>query len=223
MAPTFRYHASPPSNRESIRHDGLRPGTSASYGPPGVYLFKSDLFAENYVSEPMDVWRVDVSGLDLYPDPEDPAAADYSLVPIAPERLEWTGTFVDGEPIALAENPHLEEHSFRYVGNCTHMTGSFVRFTTRCVWEVGQPDCEITYRTFARWAERGTARWFRDEVCNGCGALSTDPYIAFYKSTTPSGIPTVFFKWSGIEFFFIPDDAEFDLAHETELAEALDY
>lgn len=118
-----------------------------------------------------------------------------------------------------------DPHSFVYIGNCMMMTGPFVRFTTRCAWEVGQPDCEITYRTFAKWAKEGTARWFHNEVCSRCGSLSTDPHISFHKSVTPSGIPTVFFKWSGIEFFFIPEEdaADFDLAAETDMADVLDY
>jgi len=118
-----------------------------------------------------------------------------------------------------------EPHSFVFIGSCVDLTGSFVRFVTRCVWEMGQPDCDISYRTFAKWAVEGTARWFHEDVCSRCGSLSTDPYISFHKSVTPSGIPVVFFKWSGIEFIFMPEDdaRTWDLAKETRLAEALDY
>jgi len=94
----FYYHASPPQFRRSIRSSGLIPGTTASYGPPAVYLFRNELFAANYRTDvPMDVWQVDAHGLRLYPDPEDPSAAVYAPQPIGPERLRFIGMFLDGE------------------------------------------------------------------------------------------------------------------------------
>jgi len=93
----YYFHAAPPSARQAILTEGLRPGKSASYGPPAVYLFRFRDFAENYVSRPMDVWQVDVKGLRLWPDPEDPAAASYVDQPIVAKRLKFLGTYLDGE------------------------------------------------------------------------------------------------------------------------------
>jgi hypothetical protein len=99
-AKRYYFHASPLSVRERIIREGLRPGIVASYGPPAVYFFRTQLFAENYLSDrPMDVWRVDAKGLDVYPDPEDPTDAAYSEDAVAPQRLRYVGTFFDGEPL----------------------------------------------------------------------------------------------------------------------------
>ena len=65
-----------------------------------------------------------------------------------------------------------EPHSFVFIGSCVELTGPFVRFVTRCVWETGQPDCDISYRTFAKWAVEGTARWFHEDVCSRCDVAS---------------------------------------------------
>lgn len=100
------------------------------------------------------------------------------------------------------------------------MTGSFVNYVTDTWGKLGI-EREVTYATFARWAERGTARWWYEKWGF---PLSVDPYISFHKSETPSGIPVVYFVWSHMEHFFIPDrDArEFSLSRETALAEELD-
>ena len=93
-----RFHAAPPGSRQSIATHGLRPGTEASYGPPGVYMFKfMDLAADYRENEPRDVWEIDATGLELHPDPEDPKVAEYSLDPIPPERIRLVGTFLAGE------------------------------------------------------------------------------------------------------------------------------
>ncbi len=96
------YHASHPFSRIGIETNGLLPGKSASYGPPAVYMFVDDYFAENYISDaPMDVWEVNVSGLKLYPDPEDPSGAVYSLDDfIDRDRIRFTGTFIRGEKMS---------------------------------------------------------------------------------------------------------------------------
>jgi len=94
------HHASPPKYRESIKKQGLKPGSAASYGPPAVYLFMSELFAENYISDiPMDVWEVNTEGLTTYRDPEDPSAARYYEGVIEPWRLTYSGLFLEGEPL----------------------------------------------------------------------------------------------------------------------------
>lgn len=96
----YYYHAAPPMHRDTIARLGLHPGRAASYGPPAVYLFRNRLFAENYVAgRAFDVWRVDVTGLALWPDPEDPTAAVYSEDPIPASRLKYLGTYRDGEEI----------------------------------------------------------------------------------------------------------------------------
>ena len=92
------YHASSPVNRESITTTGLEPGQEASYGPAAVYLFTEDFLAQNYItSEPMDVWEVDVSGMETKEDPEDPEAARYYEGTIPKERLSHMGIFIEGE------------------------------------------------------------------------------------------------------------------------------
>ena len=100
-AQRWLYHASPPERRARIALLGLRPGTKASYGPPAVYLFRSRLFAENYVPRPMDVWKVDLAGTKVYEDPEDPIAAVFTLNPVAVSRLTFLGTYTDGEPCQI--------------------------------------------------------------------------------------------------------------------------
>ena len=95
----YYFHAAPPEARDRIAHTGLRPGSTASYGPPAVYLFRWRTFAEDYTSRPMDVWRVDTAGLWLYPDPEDPTAAVFSERPVGRERLRFLGTYFQGEEV----------------------------------------------------------------------------------------------------------------------------
>lgn len=96
----YFFHASPPEHRDSIKKHGLRPGESASYGQPGVYLFRHQLIAENYISEEaMDVWRVDATGFVVEIDPEDRKEAAYVEKPIPASRLKYLGTFKDGEPV----------------------------------------------------------------------------------------------------------------------------
>jgi len=93
------FKAAPPENRLSIQQHGLRPGTWASYGEPGVYMYRSQLFAENWIgSEPMDVWEIDGRCLELFLDPEDPDAAVYTDEAVPVERLRLLGTFLEGEP-----------------------------------------------------------------------------------------------------------------------------
>ncbi len=94
------YHASSPSNRRNIMSKGLEPGQEASYGPPAVYLFTEDFLAQNYVTnEPMDVWEVDVAGLEIKEDPEDPKVARYYDSIIDKGRLNHMGIFYEGEPM----------------------------------------------------------------------------------------------------------------------------
>jgi len=103
------YHAASPENRENIEKHGLKPGLEASYGPPAVYLFISDLFAENYITDvPLDVWKVDMKGLSTHPDPEDPSAARYYKGTIEPSRLTYTGTFLNGQLLS-SENHNSED------------------------------------------------------------------------------------------------------------------
>src|SRR4051812_20539640 len=87
------WHAAPVSARQSILRHGLRPGTWASAGEPGVYLYSDPLYAQGFADEehPMDVWRVNTRGLDLRPDPEDPSIAHYTTEVIPPERLAHEG------------------------------------------------------------------------------------------------------------------------------------
>jgi len=94
------FHASPTENRKDILQQGLLPGESASYGPPGVYLFRHELLAENYISdEDLDVWRVSVGKTPVHPDPEDPESAVYTTKSIPPSSLKLLGTFRNGEPV----------------------------------------------------------------------------------------------------------------------------
>jgi len=105
VSPRIFYHASPPGNRASILKGGLQPGSMASFGPPAVYLFRDAMFAENYRSEPMDVWAVNTTGLRLRDDPEDPAGAAY--VPgegsVSKQRLTFVGTFLNGDPVTVSD------------------------------------------------------------------------------------------------------------------------
>jgi hypothetical protein len=93
------FHASPPRSRSKIAEEELLPGTEASYGPPAVYLFRHRLFAENYIGEAMDVWKVDALGLRVYPDPEDPLEAAYTERAVPAARLAFLGTYLDGEEV----------------------------------------------------------------------------------------------------------------------------
>jgi len=102
-ASTKFYHAAPPEARKDILANGLEPGLDASQGPPAVYLFKSDIFAENYIDRPSDVWEVETNGLRTYPDPEDPKAAVYYLGKISPERLKHTGIWFHGDEISVED------------------------------------------------------------------------------------------------------------------------
>ena len=101
------YHASPVHNRAAIRATGLHPGFSASYGPPGVYMFRYDYFATSYhphyLSEPMDVWEVETSGIKVHPDPEDPEAAVYTERDIPRTRVKLLGTYLDDEEVAVSD------------------------------------------------------------------------------------------------------------------------
>lgn len=104
--PRWMFHASPVENRLSIREDGLEPGYDASYGPPAVYLFRDAFLAENYRSgEPFDVWAVNVAGIRIHPDPEDPAGAVYvdEDHEIGPDRVEHRGTFFDGDLVEVSD------------------------------------------------------------------------------------------------------------------------
>ena len=98
------YHAASPRDRDSIREHGLRPGAWASQGEPGVYLYRPFVYAQGYLAdEPVDVWEVDISGLSVYPDPEDPSIAVYSTEPIPANRLRHDGCFLDLEEIGEPE------------------------------------------------------------------------------------------------------------------------
>ncbi len=69
-----------------------------------MYLFRSRLFAENYVSDaPWDVWKVDTGahGIDVRPDPEDPKEAVYTEQAVPADALKFVGTFLNGEKITL--------------------------------------------------------------------------------------------------------------------------
>lgn len=109
------FHAAPVEARERIAAEGLRPGTWASYGEPGVYVFTDAYCAEGYQGEqPMDVWRVDCTGLDLCLDPEDPSIARYTTRPVASDRLTHTGIFfLDGrthETMPLTDVEYAAAH-----------------------------------------------------------------------------------------------------------------
>jgi hypothetical protein len=116
-----------------------------------------------------------------------------------------------------AWHPSPEPHSFVYIGNCPVMTGPFVTYVSDSWGDLDHVE-DITYRTFIKWAERGTARWWYEMWGY---PLSKDWHVSYHKSQTPSGIPVVYFVWSAMEHFFIPKDdvRDFDLAHETRLAE----
>jgi hypothetical protein len=95
----WMYHISPRSNRASILRDGLRLSDSPS---PYVWLFRDRNFAKDMMAKwsprgnvPMDLWIVNVSGLDLQPDPH-PGGPEYgegqswiSTAPIPTERLYY--------------------------------------------------------------------------------------------------------------------------------------
>jgi len=100
MARRYYFHAAPTARRSAIQRVGLRPGHKASYGPPGVYMFRNRSFAEDYrFNVPADVWRVDTAGMTLSPDPEDPNAAVYVEHSIPVDRLMFLGTYLNGEEI----------------------------------------------------------------------------------------------------------------------------
>lgn len=98
--PRYCYHTASPLKREEILEKGLLPGEEASYGEPGVYLWRRRWVAETFhwldSRELLDVWRVDVSGVPLDRDPEDPSEAVYTTKPIPPKKLRFVGTFSDG-------------------------------------------------------------------------------------------------------------------------------
>lgn len=115
-----------------------------------------------------------------------------------------------------AWSPTPERHSFVYIGNCPEMTGPFVNYVADSWGDIGNVT-DISYATFIKWAAKGTAHWW-----TGLWGfpLSRDWHVSYHKSETPSGIPVVYFVWSAMEHFFIPEDdaPDFDLAHETKLA-----
>jgi len=110
-----------------------------------------------------------------------------------------------------------EPHSFMFIGSCPQLPGPFVSFVAH-----HGVDHQVEYATFAKWAAEGTAQWWVDEVAKDRRfGLSADPYIGFFKSFTPSGIPVVYFVWSAMEFMFVPADRynELDLRAEADLAD----
>jgi len=116
------FHVSDSYAREQIAVEGLQPGDCRGFSgaPSGVYLFadraNADYFCalmseqdqDEYGADEPDrlVWQVDVSGLELLPDPladgpDDEIQADYPVSPlgsyyvpgpVGPERL----TLLDG-------------------------------------------------------------------------------------------------------------------------------
>ena len=105
LSPQFLYHHAPVQSRGSIKQQGLRTADpfdptihyDESYAPKGVYLMP--LHHDDYGSaldhaSHGDVWRVNVEGLQHYPDPEDqrneePGSVGFRYVEhdIEPERL----------------------------------------------------------------------------------------------------------------------------------------
>jgi hypothetical protein len=100
----YAYHAARPADRDSIRAHGLRPGSWASRGEPGVYMYTPFVYAQGYqTDEPIDVWEVDITGLTVHPDPEDPSIAIYSLDPIPADRLRFDGCYLELEELEAPE------------------------------------------------------------------------------------------------------------------------
>lgn len=101
------FHASAFENRASIMAQGLIPGSGADLAPPGVYLFRNESGAEQYITDyPMDIWAVNVRGLDLNPDLEDPDEAVFLKDPISPDRMKFIGTWLHGERMRVPVNPN---------------------------------------------------------------------------------------------------------------------
>lgn len=97
---------------------------------------------------------------------------------------------------------------FLPVGNCTGLPEHFINYIRD-----GKYSEAVSYRWFAKRADLTEYKGWR---------LSKDWHVAFYKTTTPSGIPALYFVHSGIEYVFIPRDRihDFDAQHENALAEA---
>jgi hypothetical protein len=107
----FLYHEASVSDRDSIRSEGLRPGKAWKlWGedvemPAGVYMsphghseFSSSMHDATHYG--YDRWRVDVSGLDLEPDPTKPDTASLSRASIPPDRIK----------LAKKAHPNWKQH-----------------------------------------------------------------------------------------------------------------
>ncbi len=96
------YHASYPDNSASIKKNGL----NAELGkktvphveyPKGIYMFDDANDAKKYavlMLDDGDVWEIDITGIKLIKDPEDPADTHfedahsyYTIESIPPDRL----------------------------------------------------------------------------------------------------------------------------------------
>lgn len=95
------------------------------------------------------------------------------------------------------------------VGDCTGLPEHFINFIR------GRQSEPVSYRWFAKSADLTGFKGWR---------LSKDWHVSFHKTTTPSGIPAIYFVHSGIEHVFVPHDRlrDFDVQHENALAEAAD-
>lgn len=100
-----------------------------------------------------------------------------------------------------------------YIGDCTGSLGrgSFIDY-------LKQHGDQIPYEDFAELADLSQ---FEENVSV---PLSEDWAVNFYEVETPSGIPAIFFRHSGIEHLFVPRDrvGDFDANEEDRLADELE-
>ena len=72
---------------------------------------------------------------------------------------------------------------------------------------------QITYATFARHADLDQLREWDHPAMYRISAPDNWA-ISFHRSRLPSGQPTYYFKWSGIEHFFVEEEPDLDLELE---------
>lgn len=124
--PEYLYHASPEANRESIRREGLRgmKGMFAVYMRGKTEVHHTDMSFEhpvhlahwdprqwvaNFYEGPIDLWKVDVTGLVLYAGWDGPETYGV-LGGIGPERLTRV--------IARNDQPNLPKPERDSYPNC---------------------------------------------------------------------------------------------------------